>query len=104
MSLVVFPEGSRTIDGKMTAFQRGAFLLADEMQLPVVPLTINGSFNVKPRTKDYYWVFWHPMTLTIHEPIMPIGQGNENVRQAMLLSKEAIAEALDEEYKIQGAQ
>ncbi len=104
MSLVVFPEGSRTIDGKMTAFQRGAFLLADEMQLPVVPLTINGSFNVKPRTKDYYWVFWHPMTLTIHEPIMPIGQGNENVRQAMLLSKEAIAEALDEEYQTQGAQ
>ena len=96
MSLVVFPEGSRTFDGQMTAFQRGAFLLADEMQLPVVPLTINGSFHVKPRTKDYYWVFWHPMTLTIHDPIMPIGQGNENVRQAMKQSEEAIAEALKE--------
>ena len=50
MSVVVFPEGSRTYNGRMTAFKRGAFMLADELQLPVVPLTINGSFDVMPRT------------------------------------------------------
>ena len=46
MSLVVFPEGSRTYDGRIGKFKRGAFVLADELQLPVVPLTINGSFDV----------------------------------------------------------
>ena len=48
MSLVVFPEGSRTFTGHMGSFKRGAFMLADELQLPIAPLTINGSFDVKP--------------------------------------------------------
>ena len=82
MSLVVFPEGARTFTGHMGQFRRGAFMLADELQLPVCPLTINGSFNVKPRTKDRYWVFWHPLRLTIHAPINPVGQGAENIKHA----------------------
>ena len=49
-SLVVFPEGSRSWDGRMIAFKKGAFQLADQLQMPVVPLTITGSFNVYPRT------------------------------------------------------
>ena len=79
MSLVVFPEGARTFTGHMGVFRRGAFMLADELQLPVVPLTINGSFDVMPRMRDFHWVTWHPLTLTIHKPIDPIGQGKENV-------------------------
>ena len=31
-------------------------------------------FDVKPRMKDIYWAFWHPLKLTIHEPIEPIGK------------------------------
>ena len=45
-SLVVFPEGRRTFTGKMGPFKKGAFQLADELQLPIVPLTIDGSFDV----------------------------------------------------------
>ena len=71
MSLVVFPEGARTHTGKMGPFRRGAFMLADELQLPVVPLTINGSFNVLPRQRDGRFVHWHPLRLTIHQPIYP---------------------------------
>ncbi|MCI1817165.1 MAG: 1-acyl-sn-glycerol-3-phosphate acyltransferase, partial [Prevotella sp.] len=56
MSLVVFPEGARSWTGHMGVFRRGPFLLADELQLPVCPLTINGSFEVKPRMKDFWWV------------------------------------------------
>ena len=56
MSVVVFPEGSRTYNGRMTAFKRGAFMLADELQLPVVPLTINGSFDVMPRTSLFQYL------------------------------------------------
>ena len=99
MSLVVFPEGSRTFTGHMGLFRRGAFMLADELQLPVCPLTINGSFNVKPRTKDFYWVFWHRMRLTIHEPIQPIGQGPENIKHAEEKGYEAIMSGLVPEYQ-----
>ena len=51
-SVVVFPEGARSFTGHMGEFRKGAFMLADELQLPVVPLTINGSFRVMPRMKD----------------------------------------------------
>ena len=50
MSVVVFPEGARTLDGKVHAFRRGAYTLAVEFGLPVVPITIDGAFKVMPRT------------------------------------------------------
>ena len=99
MSLVVFPEGARTFTGHMGVFRRGAFMLADDLQLPVVPLTINGSFDVKPRTKDLYWAFWHPLKLTIHKPIMPIGRGPENIKNQMEQSYQAVMNGLDKEYQ-----
>ena len=99
MSLVVFPEGARSFTGHMGVFRRGAFMLADELQLPVCPLTINGSFDVKPRMKDIYWAFWHPLKLTIHEPIEPMGKGPENIKNQMTKSYDAIMSGLVKEYQ-----
>ena len=99
MSLVVFPEGSRTYDGRIGKFKRGAFVLADELQLPVVPLTINGSFDVMPRTSKWYWVHRRKLTLTIHAPIYPQSQGAENVARLMEESRKVIESGLDEKYK-----
>ena len=79
-SVTVFPEGARTFTGHMGQFKKGAFALADELQLPVVPLTINGSFDVLPRQRGFNFVSWHPLRLTIHQPIYPVGQGPENVK------------------------
>ena len=96
MSVVVFPEGRRTFTGAMGDYKRGAFLLADELQLPVVPITINGSFQVKPRTNDLGFVVWHPLRLTIHEPLQPIGKGAENMQYLAEKSREATLSALEE--------
>ena len=93
-SLMVFPEGERSFTGNMGEFRRGAFMLADELQLPVVPLTINGSFNIMPRMRDWHFVNWHPLTLTIHAPIPPQGSGAENIQKAMEESYKAIQSAL----------
>ncbi|MDE6502896.1 MAG: 1-acyl-sn-glycerol-3-phosphate acyltransferase, partial [Muribaculaceae bacterium] len=49
MSLVVFPEGSRTLTGKTGRFKRGAFMLASEFNLPIVPVTIDGAYEVMSR-------------------------------------------------------
>ncbi|MBO7646162.1 MAG: 1-acyl-sn-glycerol-3-phosphate acyltransferase [Prevotella sp.] len=94
-SLMVFPEGARTRTGKMMPFTRGAFTLADELQLPVVPLTINGSFHVLPRHRDGKFITWHPLRLTIHEPIYPLSKGQENIERLRKLSYEAIASTLE---------
>lgn len=99
MSLVVFPEGARTFTGHLGVFRRGAFVLADELGLSVVPITINGSFDVMPRMRDFRWVTWHPLTLTIHEPIAPQGQGKDNVSNQMERSYEVIMGGLESRYQ-----
>ena len=99
MSLVVFPEGSRSFTGHMAHFKRGAFMLADDLQLPVAPITINGSFNVMPRMRDCHFVEWHPLTLTIHKPISPIGKGADNINHAEEESYHVIMNSLVPEYQ-----
>ncbi|MBR1932437.1 MAG: 1-acyl-sn-glycerol-3-phosphate acyltransferase [Prevotella sp.] len=98
-SLTVFPEGARTFTGHMAHFRKGAFALADELQLPVVPLTINGSFDVMPRMRDGHFANWHPLSLTIHQPIYPVGQGPENVEATMHQAYDSVMSALAPEYQ-----
>lgn len=93
-SLVVFPEGARTFTGHMGYFKKGAFQLADQLQLPVVPLTIDGSFDVYPRTKKFGFVTFHRLTLTIHKPIVPECEGLENIKSTMEKAYEAIDKGL----------
>lgn len=92
MSVVVFPEGSRTLDGRMHGFRRGAFALAVEFGLPVVPITIDGAFSVMPRTA------WLPrpghIILTIHKPIVPKEGEKHDLTSLMAASSDAIASSL----------
>jgi 1-acyl-sn-glycerol-3-phosphate acyltransferase len=99
MSVVVFPEGARTFTGHMGVFKKGAFMLADELQLPVVPLTINGSFNIMPRMNDWRWVVWHPLRLTIHQPIYPVGKGSSNIQATLKQSYDSVMSSLTNEYQ-----
>lgn len=91
MSLVIFPEGSRSWDGKMIPFKRGAFMLAAEFKLPVVPITISGAYERMPR----YTYNATPGTihLTIHKPIYP-GERGFNTKQLLAQCHEEIESAL----------
>ena len=98
-SVTVFPEGARSFTGHMAHFRKGAFALADELQLPVVPLTINGSFDILPRMKGFNFINWHPMKLTIHQAIYPIGQGPENVDATMRQAYDSVMSSLEPQYQ-----
>jgi len=50
ISVVVFPEGTRSPDGKVKEFKRGAFLLALQSRAPIVPISISGTYEMLPRT------------------------------------------------------
>ncbi|HLG54900.1 MAG TPA: lysophospholipid acyltransferase family protein [Vicinamibacterales bacterium] len=67
LSLVVFPEGTRSRDGRVGRFKRGSFYLALEAGLPVVPLSIVGSRHVMLRGR----LATYPGTvrLVVHDPI-----------------------------------
>jgi 1-acyl-sn-glycerol-3-phosphate acyltransferase len=80
-------------------FKKGAFMLADELQLPVVPLTINGSFDVMPRMKDWHFAHWHPLSLTIHQPVYPVGQGPQNIQATMNQAYDSVMSALEPKYQ-----
>ena len=98
MSVVVFPEGSRSRDGRMHAFRRGAFKLATEFSLPVVPVTIDGAYGVMPRGS----VLPRPgsITLTIHTPIHASSEtGRHELSELMERSADAIASALPDAQK-----
>lgn len=97
-SVVVFPEGARTFTGHMGIFRRGAFQLADELQLPVVPITLDGPFDVYPRTKKgLTFVDWHPLTMKIHPAITPKGKGIEHEKEVMREAYDTIMAGLPEE-------
>ena len=98
-SLVVFPEGSRTFTGHMGLFRKGAFQLADDLQLPLVPVTIDGSFDVLTRMAGFNFVHWHPLRLVIHEPIPPVGEGKEDIKHTMEEAYRVIMNSLPERHQ-----
>lgn len=49
VSIVVFPEGTRSGDGRLLPFKRGGFLLAVKTKMPIVPVTINGTGRILPK-------------------------------------------------------
>lgn len=98
VSMVIFPEGARTRTGKMGRFKRGAFYLAKDMELPVVPLTINGPFdvlkrntlNLKPGKK---------MELVIHPPIATKNLTQAEMEELINRARDIIHSGLWEKYK-----
>lgn len=93
-SLTLFPEGRRTHTGQMGEFRRGAFMIAQQLGLPIVPLTINGSYIVMPRHRDWHFLTWHPLSLTIHPAIAP-SPDPADLASTMQRTRDAIASALE---------
>lgn len=95
-SIVVFPEGARTPDGHIKPFKKGAYQLALQFHLPLVPVSVDGAYHVLPR-----WAIlpkWGHIRLTIHNPI-PAPQGSEEKERVMQVTAEAIRSALPEESR-----
>ena len=93
MSITVFPEGSRSWDGKMIPFKKGAYLLAVQFNLPIVPVTIDGAFDVMPRFEKL--PKWGHIKITIHKPI-EVPEGGFRVKDVMAESYDVIHSALPE--------
>jgi len=79
-SVFLFPEGSRTPNGELGKFKKGAYQMALDLSLPVVPVTIKGSFVVMP--KDTFRITPHSMEMIIHEPIETEKYKADNLRDA----------------------
>lgn len=50
---VIFPEGTRTKDGQVGRFKRGAFQIALDLNLPIIPISLSGCFDLLPKGKPF---------------------------------------------------
>lgn len=75
-SVILFAEGTRSPDGKLQPFKRGPFNLAVRAGVPVVPVTINGSYAILPKHSSR--IRPGTISLTISEPIYPTGSAGKN--------------------------
>ena len=78
LSLIVFPEGTRSPDGRVRRFKGGSFYLALEAGLPVVPLSVTGSRHVM--LKGRLATYPGDVTLTVHPPIDTSGLAGTDPR------------------------
>jgi 1-acyl-sn-glycerol-3-phosphate acyltransferase len=91
-SVLFFPEGTRSRDGQLRQFKKGAFHFARDLQLPVLPITINGTRQILPSDTLDLFPGW--ATMTIHEPIRIEGYRRDNINDLTALARERIASAL----------
>jgi 1-acyl-sn-glycerol-3-phosphate acyltransferase len=70
-SVILFPEGTRTSDGKLQPFKRGAFTLAAKSGVPVVPMTINNTYGIMP--KGSFIVKRADISVVLERPILTDG-------------------------------
>ncbi len=61
-SLIIFPEAKRTRDGQLSEFQDGGFRVAQQLGIPITPVTLVGSFE---HHRTGRWMLW-PATITVH--------------------------------------
>ena len=94
VGILFFPEGTRSLDGRLLPFKKGAFRIAVEEGLPVLPLTLLGTREIMPSKS----LFVTPgrAKIVVHPPVDPDGK---NVTDLMRQSRTAVASALPEECR-----
>jgi 1-acyl-sn-glycerol-3-phosphate acyltransferase len=88
--MVIFPEGTRSVDGRLLPFKKGPFHLAIETGVPVVPVTILGTAECWP--KGTWAMKPGTATLVFHSPIDPANSADRDALMAAV--REQIASAL----------
>jgi long-chain acyl-CoA synthetase len=67
--LCIFPEGGRSFDGRLQEFKKGAAILSGELEVPAVPVGIQGTYQVWPR--DSIRIRPHKVEISFGEPLYP---------------------------------
>lgn len=97
IGILFFPEGTRSVDGSLLPFKKGAFHTAIEQQIPVLPVTVSGTREIMPtRTLR---LFPGRARLVIHPAIETRGMGHEDLGNLMERTRKSIASALPGEKR-----
>ena len=76
--VIIFPEGSRTRTGELGQFKKAFAILAAEMNVPVVPVSIKGAFKALPRGSHFPRP-WKKINVKFHQPVHPAGHDYDSL-------------------------
>lgn len=93
-SFLIFPEGTRSLDGKIQLFKRGGFFLAVNSQVPVVPVSIKGTYEIMP--KGSFFAKRGKVRVAFHPIVYVQGFDRQKLPQFMEKVRRAILTGLDE--------
>ena len=93
-SFLIFPEGTRSRDGKLQLFKRGGFFLALNSQVPVAPVSIQGTFELMP--KKSFFIKKGNVRVAFH-PVIPVQEFNrDTLPRLMDRVRDAVKSGLDD--------
>jgi 1-acyl-sn-glycerol-3-phosphate acyltransferase len=81
VSLIVFPEGTRSLDGNIHNFKKGGFIIAIKGKIPIIPVSISGSLNISK--KNSFKISRGRIKVFIDQPLM-IKNYTYNQRQELI--------------------
>lgn len=91
-SILFFPEGTRSLDGKIQKFKKGAFIMACDMEIPILPVTIRGTHSILPaKTVN---LLPGKADIIIHKPISTQNFNHNNLDLLMSKTKNIIEKSL----------
>lgn len=76
INMTIYVEGRRSFDGRLLPFKKGPFYLAEECNVPVVPITISGTEEVMPKAR--FSIQPGTVTVQFHDPIEPADFGDRD--------------------------
>lgn len=89
MTLIIFPEGARTRDGKLLPFKNGTAMLSIESGRPIIPARIDGGFEIFPRHKKLPRLFYfgkmskYTIGITFGKPIYPDNRSESEITEVL---------------------
>lgn len=90
--VVIFPEGTRTRNGELGRFKRGAFTIAFDLNLPVIPISLTGCYRLWK--KGAWFATYTPVKMKIGKPL-PISQLPEDQLAAVELVRNKVEEGIE---------
>lgn len=97
VSIAMFPEGTRSKDGEIHRFKQGAFALAKEAGVPILPVVMDGTTNVLKPNKLFNWR--HHLKVSVLEPISAAEVAEKSASELAEMSRTVMVERLAEMRK-----
>ena len=100
VSFLIFPEGTRSRDGRLHDFRRGGFFLALESGAAIAPISIRGTYELMPKGQKY--IRKGKIRVVFHEPVPVAGLGREDIPALMGRVRAVVAAGLDDPGRAPG--